>query len=403
MSRIDELIERLCPDGVEHKALGEVGTFTRGSGIQKKDFVDEGIGCIHYGQIYTSYGLFADKTPSFISPDFARGKRMAKQGDLVIATTSENEEDVCKAVAWLGDEEIAVSNDAYIFSHSLNPKYMAYFFQSNLFQTQKRSCITGTKVLRVSGDSMAKFKVPVPPMEIQEEIVRILDSFSELEAKLEAELEARKTQYTFYRSRLLSFSKGESRISWRRLGEIGKLCMCKRIFKSQTSKSGDVPFYKIGTFGGNPDAFISRELYQEYRMKYSYPKKGDLLISCSGTIGKTVVFDGSDSYYQDSNIVWIDNDESLVTNPFLRHIYSVIKWPISKGGTIGRLYGKDIERIPIPIPPLEEQCRIVSILDKFDALVNNLSSGIPAEIEARRKQYEYYRDKLLTFKEKSGD
>lgn len=139
MNKIEEMIERLCPDGVEYKTLGEVGEFIRGSGIQKKDFVEEGIGCIHYGQLYTFYGLSATQTKSFITEEFARGKRMARKGDLVIATTSENEEDVCKAMAWLGDNEVAVSNDAYIYRHSLNPKYMTYFFNSGSFKAQKKA------------------------------------------------------------------------------------------------------------------------------------------------------------------------------------------------------------------------------------------------------------------------
>lgn len=227
MSEIDELIERLCPDGVEYKALGEVGEFIRGSSIQKKDFTDNGVGCIHYGQVYTHYGLFAYETKSFISPEFAEGKRKASRGDLVIATTSENAEDVCKAVAWLGDEDVAVSNDAYIFRHSLDPKYVAYFFQSDLFQQQKMPVVTGTKVLRVSGSSMATFRIPVPPMEVQREIVRVLDSFAELETKLEAELEAeleaRRRQYAYYRDRLLSFddvkTAGGGQTSINKMGE----------------------------------------------------------------------------------------------------------------------------------------------------------------------------------------
>ena len=178
--------------------------------------------------------------------------------------------------------------------------------------------------------------------------------------------------------------------------------MCKRVFKDQTQAEGDVPFYKIGTFGGTPDAYISMELFEEYRDMYSYPNIGDLLISCSGTIGRTVAFDGEPSYFQDSNIAWIANDETKVMNAFLKYWYSIVEWPISKGGTIGRLYGKDIKKISIPVPSFEEQERIVAILDKFDALVNDISQGIPAEIEARRKQYAYYRDKLLAFKEKSA-
>lgn len=205
MSRIDELIERLCPDGVEYKALGDVGVFLRGTSFQKKHFVDEGIPCVHYGQLYTYYRLCAYETKSFLGEDFANAKGLARPGDLIIATTSENEEDVCKAMAWLGVTNVVVSNDAYIYRHTLNPKYVAYFFQSSLFQDAKKRYITGTKVLRVSGANMAKINIPVPPMEVQEEIVRVLDSFAELEA----ELEARKRQYAYYRDRLLTFEERE--------------------------------------------------------------------------------------------------------------------------------------------------------------------------------------------------
>ena len=178
MSRIDDLIAEYCPDGVKHQTLGEIGEFIRGNGIQKRDFQDSGFGCIHYGQIYTYYGLFADHTKSFIDPNLAEKRKKAYKGDLVIATTSENEEDVCKACAWLGEEPIAISGDAYIFRHHQNPKYISYCFQSELFQSQKKKYITGTKVLRVNGDAMAKIHVPVPPLPVQEEIVRILDSFN---------------------------------------------------------------------------------------------------------------------------------------------------------------------------------------------------------------------------------
>ena len=138
MSRIDDLIAEYCPDGVKHQTLGEIGEFIRGNGIQKRDFRDSGFGCIHYGQIYTYYGLFADHTKSFIDPNLAEKRKKAYKGDLVIATTSENEEDVCKACAWLGEEPIAISGDAYIFRHHQNPKYISYCFQSELFQSQKK-------------------------------------------------------------------------------------------------------------------------------------------------------------------------------------------------------------------------------------------------------------------------
>ena len=179
------------------------------------------------------------------------------------------------------------------------------------------------------------------------------------------------------------------------------LPMCKRIMKHQTSKIGDVPFYKIGTFGGKPDAYISRDLYAYYRKSYSFPNKGDILISASGTIGRRVIYDGEDAYFQDSNIVWISNDETKVLNAYLYHLYAVIKWK-TEGGTIKRLYGNNISKTLIAVPLIHEQHRIASILDRFERLTTDLQAGLPAEIKARQQQYEYYRDRLLTFKRKTA-
>lgn len=184
---------------------------------------------------------------------------------------------------------------------------------------------------------------------------------------------------------------------WKTLGEIGDVRMCKRILKEQTSSDGEIPFYKIGTFGKAPDAFISRELFEEYRAKYNYPKKGDVLISASGTIGRTVIFDDQDAYFQDSNIVWIENDESLVLNKYLFYFYQIANWGISEGGTIKRLYNDNLRKVKIPIPPLSVQSQIVAILDTFDSLTNSISDGLPKEIQLRQQQYEYYREQLLTF------
>ena len=175
--------------------------------------------------------------------------------------------------------------------------------------------------------------------------------------------------------------------------------MCKRILKEETNTVGGVPFYKIGTFGGKANAYIGQEKYNEYKTLYSYPKKGDILISAAGTIGRTVVFDGEPSYFQDSNIVWIDNDESKVLNKYLYYFYQLQPWKVSTGGTIARLYNDNIANTPIDVPSIEIQQKIINILDKFYTFAHDLQKGLPAEIEARQKQYEYYRDKLLTFKE----
>ena len=176
--------------------------------------------------------------------------------------------------------------------------------------------------------------------------------------------------------------------------------MCKRILKSETSTIGDVPFYKIGTFGKTADAFISNDKFFEYKEKYSYPQVGEILISASGTIGKCIIFDGKPAYFQDSNIIWIRHTEEIVLNKYLYYYFQLKPWNIENTGTISRLYNDNILKTKIYVPSLEEQERIVKILDKFDALCNDLSIGLPAEIEKRQKQYEYYREKLLTFKEK---
>ncbi|CAH3501031.1 TPA: restriction endonuclease subunit S [Klebsiella pneumoniae] len=408
MSGLNFLNKLLDGVDVEWLSLGELGDFIRGNGLQKKDFVESGFPAIHYGQIYTRYGLSADKTFTYVLPELANKLRKAQKNDLLLATTSENDEDVVKPLAWLGDN-VAISGDMMLFRHEQNVKYLAYFFQSEIFQTQKMKYITGAKVRRVSSDDLSKIKIPIPSsnnpeksLTIQSEIVRILDKFTALTAELTAELTMRKKQYNYYRDKLLSFEEGE--VEWKTLGDIGDVRMCKRILKNETQPEGDVPFYKIGTFGKKANAFISRDVFEAYKNKYSFPKKGDILISASGTIGRTVIYDGEPAYFQDSNIVWLENDESIVTNKYLWHFYKIAKWAVSEGGTIDRLYNDNIRKTKIIVPypsdsskSLAEQNRVVAILDKFDALTSSISEGLPREIELRQKQYEYYRDLLFSF------
>lgn len=152
----------------------------------------------------------------------------------------------------------------------------------------------------------------------------------------------------------------------KRLGEIGDVLMCKRVLKEQTDVMGDIPFFKIGTFGRRPDAYISRMLFESLKAQYSYPRKGDVLISAAGTIGRTVVFDGEDAYFQDSNIVWIDNDESQVLNRFLFYCYSIVDWNTEDGGIVNRLYNDNLKEQLIPCPSVSEQDRIASRLSAID-------------------------------------
>lgn len=156
----------------------------------------------------------------------------------------------------------------------------------------------------------------------------------------------------------------------KKLGDVGKVCMCKRIFANQTSNTGEVPFFKIGTFGKEADAYISKGLYEDYKQRFSYPQKGDVLISAAGTLGRTIVFEGKDAYFQDSNIVWLATDKELLCNEYLYHYYKVIKWGASEGSTIARLYNGIICNTHIALPDVEEQKQIATVLSEIDELIS---------------------------------
>ncbi len=198
---------------VKWMKMSEIGTFIRGNGLQKKDFTESGVPCIHYGQIYTHYGTFAFHTKSFVNEETAKKCKKAHTGDLVFATVSENVDDVCKCVAWLGDEEICISGDSLAFCHNQNPKYLAYYFQTAVFTDYKRSKVTGTKVIRLHQSKLEQFIVPVPSLIEQEHIVSILDKFdalvNDLSHGLPAEIAAVQEQYEYYRDKLLSFPRNK--------------------------------------------------------------------------------------------------------------------------------------------------------------------------------------------------
>lgn len=189
--------------------MGKIGTFIRGNGLQKKDFTESGVPCIHYGQIYTHYGTFATKTKSYVHPSLADKLLKVEPGNIIIACTSENVTDVGKAVAWLGEHEIVTGGHSIVFKHSLNPKFVAYFFQTDLFLCQKKKYAYGVKVIDIKPENLAKIVIPIPPMEVQQRIVDILDRFesliNDLTDGLPAEIAAVQEQYEYYRNKLLSF------------------------------------------------------------------------------------------------------------------------------------------------------------------------------------------------------
>ena len=206
--------------------------------------------------------------------------------------------------------------------------------------------------------------IPIPPLPEQKRIVVKIDAAFEKIDKLKANAERNLANAKeLFQSALDEAMRPKDGWVEKRLGEVGPVCMCKRILKSETNESGGVPFYKIGTFGKTPNAYISEETYRRYRELYKFPRKGEILISAAGTIGRTVVYDGEPAYFQDSNIVWIANDETKVSNAYLQWYYKTSPWCVTKGATIPRLYNDNITSAAIAIPPIAEQRQIVKRLD----------------------------------------
>ena len=389
MSKLDELLRELCPNGVEYKKLGEIATISRGGNFQKKDFLTEGVPCIHYGQIYTKYGLFTDKTFTFISEECAKKQKMAQPNDIVMAVTSENIEDVCKCLAWLGDEPAAISGHSAIIHHNQNAKYLVYYFHSQMFFAQKRKLAHGTKVIEVTPDALVDITLPLPPIEVQREIVRMLDSYTEsvveLQRQLTAELTARKAQYSHYRDKLLSYT---STAQMEKLGDTCEMKAGKAIASGLISdeRTEETP---IKCYGGNG----VRGYVKNANENGSYP-----IIGRQGALCGNVKY-AEGQFYATEHAVVVKPKEKY--NPrFLYHLLTNMNLNQYKSaGAQPGLAVKNIAELVAPVPPLNVQNRIVNVLDNFEKICSDLNIGLPAEIEARQKQYEYYRDKLLTFAE----
>ena len=392
MNRIERMLQELCPEGVEYKKLGEIGTFTRGSGLQKKDFTENGIGCIHYGQIYTYYGTSTTETKSFVHAELAKSLTRVKPGDIIIACTSENVEDVCKAVAWLGTTEIVTGGHACVFSHKENPKYISYFFQTENFFQQKKKFARGVKVIDVKAIDLAKIEIPLPPIKVQEEIVRILDHFTELTAELQAELQARQEQYEYYRNKLLTFNilppTTSTEVRWMKMSEICSVYTGGEMPKNSIISDVKTELYKYPIYANGKDVY---GYSNSFRIK-----EDSVCISSIGANAGTVFF--KNGYFTPiirlKVIVPLTN---TINTKYLYYAISTLRIKTKGNGGIPNINANDIKKLLVPIPSLSEQQRIVSILDKFETLVNDLSQGLPAEIAAVQEQYEYYRNKLLTF------
>ncbi|SEA29706.1 type I restriction enzyme, S subunit [Bowdeniella nasicola] len=407
MSRIDELIQELCPSGVEYKQLGDAGRVVRGKRFVKDDMIDEGVPCVHYGEIYTKYGISAVQSISYVSHERARTLRFAQPGDVIMASAGETIEDIGKSVAWLGNEPIAIHDACYSFSSSMDPKFVSYFFASRSFRDQIRRSISSSKISSISTQNVAKARIPMPPLEVQREIVRVLDKFTELEvaleAELEAELEARRAQYKHYRDELVG-ANGRRRI---RLADLGTFVRGRRFTKNDVVESGipSLHYGEIYTAYGTSATQALRNVRAELRDQLRYAQPGSVVFAGVGEtvadVGKAVAWLGEEpiATHDDTFTFSSELNPKYVAYAVQTADFHQQKERHVSRAKVKRLSAMGLGAIEIPVPSLEEQESIVRSLDKFDALVGDIVIGLPAELAARRKQYEHYRDRLLTFKE----
>ncbi|CCO48994.1 Restriction modification system DNA specificity domain [Vibrio nigripulchritudo SOn1] len=395
MSNLGFMEKLLDGVDVEWKTLEELGELVRGNGLPKKDFTESGVPAIHYGQIYTIYGLSTASTVSFVSPETAEKLKKVNTGDVVITNTSENFEDVGKALVYLGEDEAVTGGHATIFKPSklITGKYFAYFTQTRTFANSKRKYAKGAKVIDVSAKDMAKIEIPIPcpdnpekSLAIQAEIVRILDKFTALTTELTTELSARKKQYNYYRDQLLSFEEGE--VEWKTLGDLAENLDSKRKpITSGLREPGDIPYY--GASG-----------IVDYVKDYIFDE--DLLLVSED--GANLLARNTPIAFSVSGKTWVNNHAHVLkfkTYAERRYVEfylnSIDLTPYISGAAQPKLNKRNLNGIRIPNPSPEEKVRIVAILDKFHVLTSSIKEGLPQEIELRQKQYEYYRDLLLSF------
>lgn len=407
MSKLEILIQQLCPDGVEYKKLGDIAVDVfRGSGIKREEVTETGTPCVRYGEIYTTYGVWFDTCISHTDASKIASAKYFEYGDILFAITGESVKDIAKCCAYVGHERCLAGGDIVVLRHKEDPKYLSYALSATDAQQQKSKGKVKSKVVHSSVPAIKEIVVPVPPLEIQREIVRILDNFTELTAelteKLIAELTARKKQFEYYRNVLLTQPKESSIVELRSV--VKKSCSGATPAKghSEYYDNGTVPWLRTQDVRFNEiyraESFITEKALQETATKW-IPENCVIVAISGASAGRCAINKFKTTTNQHCLNMEIDDSKA---------IYKFVYYCVSneynellsrKQGARGDLNSSLILSLPIPLPSLDEQRRIVSILDRFDALCNDLASGLPAEIAARQKQYEYYRDKLLTFQD----
>ena len=405
MNKLEQLLSELCSDGVEYKKLGEIATdIYRGSGIKREQITPTGTPCVRYGEIYTTYGIWFDTCISHTDVTIINSPKYFEHGDILFVITGESVEDIAKSTAYVGHERCLAGGDVVVLKHTQNPKYLSYALATTNARKQKSSGKVKSKVVHSSVPAIKDIVIPVPPLQVQSEIVKILDNFTELTA----ELTARKLQYKYYCKKILKEGKSAVSTPIRNLGKWTGGCtpsMAETVYW----ENGTIPWIsskdmKVATLLDTQDHITEKAL--ERTPIKMLPADIVAIVARSGILKHTLPV----AYIPFATTVNQDI-KALVTGKSIlpRYAYfaifafsdDILKKAKKQGGTVDSLDVKAFMNYEIPVPVMEEQQRIVNILNRFDTLCNDLTSGLPAEIAARQKQYEYYRDKLLTFEERT--
>ena len=399
MSRIDDLIAQFCPDGVEFRELGEVAGYSdtrvMASTVDKVTYV--GVDNLLPNQAGRTYSTYVPTTGNLTS---------YQQGDILIG----NIRPYLKKI-WLATNVGGCSGDVLAvriieaFQPILMPEFLYRLLSSEAFFAFNMQHAKGAKMPRGSKSMILKYRIPVPPLEVQREIVKVLDTFTKLEAELEAELEARRRQYQYYRDALHAFK--DQNVRWVTMSEVGEFFRGRRFTKDDYVPDGIecIHYGDIYTqYGAATTATVS-QVRSDMASALRFAKPGDLVIAGVGEtvedVGKAVAWlgEGEVAIHDDCFAFRHSLNPKFVSYYFQTAAFHAEKNKFVARAKIKRLSAESLGKLAIPAPPLDEQERIVAILDKFDALVNDLSKGLPAEIKARRQQYAYYRDRLLSFRE----
>lgn len=391
MSRLNELIQKLCPDGVEFKKLSMLCDLSRGK-VYSKTYIAENPGI---------YPVYSSQTEN--NGELGRISTYDYDGEYLTWTT----DGAYAGTIFHRKGKFSITNVCGLISIK-SPNILIRFLYYWLSIKAKDYVYRGMGNPKLMSNQIAPVKIPIPPLDVQNEIVRILDTFTSHTAELQAELQARKEQYEYYRNKLLTFDKDDKNVKWMKLGDIGTFIRGNGLQKKDFTECGVgcIHYGQIytyyGTSANKTKSFVAHELAN----KLVKVKTGNLIIACTSEniedVCKAVAWLGKeDIVIGGHSCVFVHNENPKYISYFFQtDFFSQQKRKYARGAKVIDIKTSDLEKIIIPILPHTEQQRIVSILDKFEALVNDLTEGIPAEIAAVQEQYEYYRNKLLTFKQK---